>query len=267
MPIESNADEVARWMLAVSKQIPYAASKALNKTLWDLRRLERREMERAFKSPTPYTLRAIRYKTSTKRNLQGELYINAQSKTGNAQVTFLKRQVVGGGRRGKRIEGSMSKAKGAPNINRLFAVPTNAVKKNAFGNVSRATQISIAKGAAGKGTERANNRYFVKKSKGKPIGIFERYGRKVRMEDGKRKRIRPVMIFTRRPTYRKRFRFYSVAVRHANKRFEQHFDKMFNAVLLQEGLINPGMHVKLMGGERAAPKSDFKDWSERFNNG
>jgi hypothetical protein len=266
MLIENNADEVARWMMAVSKQVPYAASKALNKTLWDLRRLERREMKRAFKTPTPYAMRAIRYKTSNKRNLQGVLYINARAAKGNAQVRFLKRQVVGGGRRGKRIEGSMSKAPGAPDARHLFAVPGKAVKKNAYGNVARATQVTITKGAANRGSERANNRYFVKSKGGRPVGIYEKYGRKVRMKDGsKRKKIRPVMVFTRRPRYRKRFKFYGVGIRHASKRFAQHFDKMFNAVLLDEGLISPGMKVKLKGGERAAPKSDFKDWSERFN--
>jgi len=266
MEIESNAHDVARWMLKVEKQIPYAASVTLNKTVWELRKLETHEMKRAFRSPTPYALRAVRFKNSNKRNLTAQLYVNdtPTKAGGNTQASFLKRQVVGGGRRGKRIEGSFSKAKGAPDLKNTFGIPGKGVKKNAFGNVTGALQKAMAAGVKNRGTARQNDKYFIAK-RGGTTAVWEKYGRKVKGEDGaRRKKARPVMIFTRRPRYKKRFRFYEVAHRNASNVFDMTFNRVFNSILLKEGLTQRGVAVRLGAGDQVSPASDFKSFSERF---
>lgn len=78
------------------KQLPYAASVALNETIKDVEKGLKRQLKKDIDRPTPFTLKAFRIKRSTKRNLVAEISIKP------IQAKYLGYQIDGGTRRAKR---------------------------------------------------------------------------------------------------------------------------------------------------------------------
>lgn len=167
------------------KQIPFAASLALNATGEDVMGSNQNLMRRVFDRPTRWTLNAFYLKRSTKTDLNASV----QRKTAVGRRFYLEVQSDGGGRKKSGIESLFSaRLEGGDNIDAV--VPTRAVRKNRYGNVSPAqmkrilsgvkVQSASTAGAGGKaGAGRA--RYFASKPGGKlSPGVFERKGRKIK---------------------------------------------------------------------------------------
>lgn len=94
------------------KQIPFAASKAINDTLKQVVKAEQVQMPKKLDRPTPFTSKAFRIKYAKKHTLHGEVQIKP------IQWEYLKYQIEGGTRTKTRIP-----------------VPTSQAKLNKYGNI------------------------------------------------------------------------------------------------------------------------------------
>lgn len=74
MPIVHNIAELERGLSDVARrQIPFAVSVGLNRTLGDIKKNEDKRLAKVLDKPTPFTLRAFKVTRSTKRRLSGSI--------------------------------------------------------------------------------------------------------------------------------------------------------------------------------------------------
>ena len=112
--IKSSVDDVVRSMNDLArKQIPFAASQAINDTALDAQKAVKVQAVKKLDRPTRSTVNSFRVKRSTKRNLAGEVFVLPWA------WAYLRYQIDGGTRR----------ASGAGT-----GVPVNA-RLNKFGNI------------------------------------------------------------------------------------------------------------------------------------
>jgi hypothetical protein len=129
------------------KQVPFATSQALNDVAYDSMVAVKHDMPKWIMSPTPFTVRGVRYKRSTKRKLVSEVFIEPRV------WAYLRYQVNGG---------TVSKNKGV-------AVPTSKKKLNKYGNIAGRRSGIIKRGQ------------YVATMNGR-TGIFRNVGRGKNME-------------------------------------------------------------------------------------
>ena len=144
--IRSNIKEVVKGMSGIKKQIPFATSKALNRTAYKLWSVFPAEIEKQIDRPIPFTKKAMAYRKSTKRNLTATVYAKA------IQEKYLSIQETGGTR--------TPKGKALP-------IPIGQ-RKNRYGNMPR-TALKTMRGNKGK--------YFSGSPHGRTPGIYQRTGK------------------------------------------------------------------------------------------
>lgn len=93
--IKADTKEINKSLTSFQKkQIPFATSKAINKTAFQTRRQLQKDMDNIFrKGATGFTKKGVFVKPSNKANLQGNVFILKE------QAKYLERQVFGGIRR------------------------------------------------------------------------------------------------------------------------------------------------------------------------
>jgi hypothetical protein len=142
--IRHNIKEVTRGLNKVQrKQIPFATSQALNDVAKDLARKQLPiEMQATFQGgATGHTKRAFLYERSNKRNLRARVFTNSRT---HEYISYM---VHGGQRLPKR---------------RAIFIPSRNVKRNKFGNVTRAKMQKMI----------TDNKFFTKNDK-----KYEKFGR------------------------------------------------------------------------------------------
>jgi len=145
--IQSNIDDVIRSMNSIArKQIPFAASQAINDTTLDAQKALKVQASAKLDRPTKSTVNSFRVKRSNKRHLVGEVFILPWA------YDYLKYQIEGGTR--------TASGKGT-------GVPVNA-RLNKFGNIP----------GRRKGLVKKKNQ-FIATIKG-ISGVWERSGRRGR---------------------------------------------------------------------------------------
>ena len=161
------------------KQIPYAASQALNDVAKQAAMKTLRDKAQAtFKGgANAWTKKGFRYKKSNKRNLEAVVFIAPQ------QAEYMQFQIAGGTR--------------FPN-NRFVRVPTRHTKLARNGNLNWKTASKLYDD---------KSKYFFGTPKGSNAGdgVWERYGRKTKKGGGQR--IRMVASFQSSSQYRPLFPF------------------------------------------------------------
>lgn len=202
-------------------QVPYATALALTRTAKFVEGEIRKEMPRTFRSPTRFTLNALRTAPATKQKLVAEVKVKDESFKAVAPIKWLSPQIYGGPRTAKRFEERLRTA-GILGANQ-YAMPGQGAKMDGNGNMSRGqivailsdlqahwdkaqntTQASRAKRGA---RRKRGGVYFVVRTQTGRLrpGVYERtafaFGSAVK----------PVLIFTGQPRYRKRLRFFEVA--------------------------------------------------------
>lgn len=114
--LKRDIDQVTKQLKGFEKkQIPFATSVALNQVAKFGQRRAQRRMRTDLNRPTPFTIRGIRTKRSTKSNLYAEVFIQ------EIQAEYLKFAIKGGSRKPK---------------GRAVVVPVN-LKLNKYGNIPR----------------------------------------------------------------------------------------------------------------------------------
>lgn len=243
-----NVNAFGRWLLvATNKQTPFALSRALNETVVQARTDWQKEIRKVFDRPVSRTVRSPRFKKSTKQKLVAEVFIQ-NTGPGTVASKYLLPEVVSGPRREKGFERKLEAQKPQASD---FYVPTAAVKRNAYGNVSQSTIKSIlgklnrsklrldAAPAQTAGAVRArrsrarrkakafrNKGYFIlAKQHGKlsPGVVYERVNKF---------NVRTVFVpLTSPPTYRKRFDVAATTLKSYRKWFAPFFRREYEKAL------------------------------------
>jgi hypothetical protein len=248
---------------SVQKQVPFAASRAINSVAFDVMRKGRAHITANLDRPTRWTVSSwyVRRK-ATKRDLIAAVgwsdYL-AQKRAAPGEVFpaahyYLSQHWAGGGRKLKAFERQLQKAGFLPAGH--YAVPGKAAADlgmiDSNGNMKSGAIIAIMSGLGAFDNLGYNSNATVRQSKkisankaaqrqvywaGKPgrktpAGIWaldENYTRSG-MGDGYRGRLRPVMIFVSSVTYRKRLQLEQVAAG-AQQGLQAAFEKELKAAL------------------------------------
>lgn len=208
--VRTNAKEVAKRMeQAGSRQIPFAFSRAINDTLFDIRKeLVRETYPSAFPTaPNKAFPRAsLRIEKASKVDLQGSVY-------DRFGFNWVERQAVGGEK--------------LPKTSRTLAIPLYKNKKTGETNFRRTTR-GPAKARRAGAVMKKPKRYFSGKPRGSKKGqvnIWERVGRKGR--EG----LRLVYVYEKHAPVKKAFTGYEDAQSIVRQEFNRNFKKRLNEAL------------------------------------
>lgn len=212
------------------KQIRFATAVALTRTAKAVEKEIIGEIGRVFDRPTPYTMRSTWVSPASKARLMAEVKIKDEAVKGNPAVRFLIPSITSGGRSVKGFERLLQRAGVMPEG--WYVVPTKFAKLDRYGNVTGGTITTILSalrasrdplanqsGSRRSRKKRARSTYFAalpgrEATRHLAPGIYERTSFAFGSS------IRPVLIYTkRRPTYRKRLRFFEIAERVTLMRF------------------------------------------------
>jgi hypothetical protein len=208
------------------EQLPFARSLAANQAAFETRAVLLKATPLFIDQPTPFTLRGIRYRKGTKHSPAAEIYLSGDAPKGTAPAEYMEPIIFGGRRRQKRSERVLARA---GIISDDEGVVPAAIKLNRYGNIPGPTMVRILSQVRAFGeegfsanatpTSRARrkrrgqkDKYFVSRGGHLRRGIYERYGAGGR-------RVKPVLLFVKLPTYTKSFDFVKIASDEARRRF------------------------------------------------
>lgn len=229
-------DEIKRQLGSLAKQVPFAASKALNNTAFAVNAGIKREMQSAFKGgPSKFAERAFRVETSDKKNLIASVVLRDDAPPGGTPYSkALHHLFTGGTRDWKRVEGYLRTLGLIPAG--LMAVPGAGCPLDKRGNITRAAwteMLGVIKSnirnlrvyrKTGAGKKQKAVGYFVVKpgdtSKLRP-GIYKR------IQTGTTSGIDPMIMFVKRGTWRKFIDLELVGKAVMLKTFASEFEKEF----------------------------------------
>jgi hypothetical protein len=200
--IRNELPKAVRWTDAMTKQLPFSISQALNATGFDARKSLNGATRQYFDRPTKFIQKSFLVRKSTKRNLIVEVYPDAKRKP------YIGRNITGGTRGQKPFE-LRYQSLTTGNLPQGNALIPAAIRTNANGNVSLATIKRISRQVATKGS----NSVFIGQPKGaaRPPGVYQRYNRN--------KRLRPLFLSVDLPSYRPIFPINEIGAKVAERRF------------------------------------------------
>ena len=102
LDIKSELPKAVAWTDAMTKQLPFAISQALNQTAFDVRTALNGATNQYFDRPNRFTQSAFLYQRSSKRDLTATVYANADQ--GRDRARYLRYGIQGGQRRQKGFE-------------------------------------------------------------------------------------------------------------------------------------------------------------------
>lgn len=237
----------------MEKQVKHATVVALNRAAFSGMMAVKKEIGQVFNGPTPWIRNSVRYTKATKSaRLVGGVSIGGASvmtatidfdawgnKQGVTAAHILNAEIYGGKRRNKRHEVALQKAGILPAG--MGIVPGDAAVLDQYGNMSAGQIVQIMSWfqAFGEQGYRSNMRdggkrlardnkktgakgfaYFaLQKPHGKLLpGVYQRF------DFGKLgSAVKPVMIFVRMPSYKRRLDFYGIAARVAQAEFDKEY--------------------------------------------
>lgn len=204
------AKEVIKLIQKDAKQYRYAVAVGLTKTAVIAKGEVQKEMGRGsvFKVPKPFTLKSGFIKPARRDNLEALVGIKPIAAQYLIHHTERMDRDTKGAERYLMARGILPRS--------MYIVPGAGARLNRYGNMTKGAITKILQGVSSKG-----GRYYHAVIQGTP-GIWQKVGRKGR-------RAKPVLIFIKKPKYKKRFDFYSVTQR----AFDRHFSKQFDKALDQ----------------------------------
>lgn len=217
-------DEVRRLLRGMEDQIPFAMALTLTRTAKDVQQAEQGHLRGALDRPTSFTVRGIRVKPATKRDLEARIWIRDEATKGTAPLTYLMPQLQGGTRRQKRHEKALQRAGILPRG--WYTVPGKDVRLNRFGNVTAGTYTKILSALQASPdpfqNAPASRRYFVKRRGNRAVGIYQRTSKR---------RTKSILHFVRNVRYRQRLDFQGVATKVIQRRLNQHMIESLQRVI------------------------------------
>ena len=212
-----------------AKQLPFAASLALNKTAQLSRAAVQQEMRVVFNNPTRWVINSLRIIPSTKTNLVAEVAFKDRAADTSGK-TMVYPHVEGGSRLHKAVERRLGALGLLPAG--WFAVPGSGARLDAAGNMSRSQISTVLAAIEGKpiATKRrskvAQAAYFAArrddpKTRHLQPGVYARTGRE----------IKPVLLFVPRAAYRRRLDFYGIINKTVDKHLPNEWRKAMDHAL------------------------------------
>lgn len=228
--------KVGKGLSDLPKQIRFATAVALTRTAKDVHAELGHEMRRVFERPTPFTLKShfwVSAKAKDLDNQSSRVGIKDFAGKGTPAEKYLRAQVFGGERDQKRFEKWMGGASGGRN---LYLVPGPGAKLDSFGNVRRGVYVKVMSAlkthpdplAHRTATSRKRNKRLQEFFIGEPRGV----GRSKGIYERKRKKISLLFIFATKPRYKKRYKFYEVGEKKADKVYDDHFKREYRKALI-----------------------------------
>ena len=230
LEMKDNIDKVLRDTRRISRtKVPVATAKALTFTAERVQQAEKDEMRRVFDRPTRWTLNSVFKRSATPSRLFARVWVKDEfNNKGIPASRYLPVHMDGGNRQHKRFEKALIHYGLMPAD--MYAVPGQRARIDSHGNMNRGQllQILSALGAAERTSGFTANRtassrrrrrnapdFFVGRpgNGSGPLGVWQRIGTGAR----------PILIFVKRQSYRRRLDWYGVAQRTALKEFEPLF--------------------------------------------
>ncbi len=250
--ITTNFPELAEAIAKARNQVPFALARALTKTGQDVKEAQRKEIERVFDRPTPFTRNAVYLRTATKQRLEAEVWLKEAS---SRRSHYLLPQIEGGSRPLKRFEQRLVLTGYMQPDER--AVPAAGARLDAYGNISRGQinqilsqlKTAVVQGDFSNATnsrrsvaKRQKEAYFVshgpgswtgkgswkngKKSQHLPRGVWVR-----RSFGALGTAVKPVLLFVSKANYRPRYHFYRLSQEVIDRQFGRHFEESWSIAL------------------------------------
>jgi hypothetical protein len=227
--VKADIKAATRWLNDVQrKQIPFAASVALNKTARLAQGGIKGEMQRVLDRPKPYTLNGTFVANSTKHNLTATVGLKDKAAgVGRAAGVYLLPLVAGIPRRQTGWERALQSIGAIPPGMR--AVPAAGAKLDSHGNLNK-KQVTEIMGALrsrmrtfkGKGKRAHAAGYFVAMP-GDPRSRHLEPGIYSRIERVGESAIKPVVIFVSGTTYRPTLKLGATVRAAVDKNFNREF--------------------------------------------
>lgn len=184
--VRHNIRDVERGLSDFARgQLPFATSRALNAVADDVARAEEAELRDALDRPTPFTLKGVAVRRSSKARLEAAVFIK------DRQAAYLTFQEQGGTRRP---------------AGRAIPVPATT-RRNKFGNLSKGAVKKLAA---------APNTFSGTPKGGGPAGLYRRLGARANRRAGYKLQL--MVTWAGRATYKPRLAFIETAQRVARRR-------------------------------------------------
>lgn len=217
--------------LKASKEIQNHLANATKKELQE-------KISVVFDRPTPYAINSVANQMASGSN-PAKTFIKDKS-SGIAGEKFLSAQIEGGGRKHKRFEKALI-AKGIMRKSE-YAMPTKRFSRDQYGNVPASKIVQLLsylqafQGAAGGSSRRINmtdkTKARLNKGNKKNAGFEYFVGDGVTHARGvwhkTKYRVVPLLIFTKEPSYSRRFDFYGIIQAVHQRRYQDICNKHFN---------------------------------------
>jgi len=244
----ANMDNLAK------TQLPFATAKALTKTAGDVKRNEIQQMSTKLDRPTPYVINSLYVKPATKQNLVSEVGFKdyAGGGTNKRGANIIYPHVEAGKRHLKGFESALQRIGVLPKG--MYIAPGAACPLDAYGNIPSGLIVKImsyfrAFGEQGykanitderkaklkRGTKKKTGFEYVVIKPNEGWGTGQHLAPGIYMRQNVpigRGRIRPIMMFVKIPSYRKRFPFYETAQKIVDIKFKMNFDEAMREALL-----------------------------------
>jgi hypothetical protein len=198
--IENNIKEVSRKLTDIQKkQVPFAASLALNKVAYQANMAIRKQAKYQLHNPTNWTISGFLYDKSNKKNLNVLMYAAGAPSGKRGRLADRNKYMI------FQVHGGTRFPDG-----RAIIVPTKHTRLNKHGNIPRALLKQFVEN---------KTKYFAGKPRGRSnetnAGVYERVGR------GGRKSIKKVASFVSTARYSdKRLDYYGVINKVVTRRFK-----------------------------------------------
>lgn len=227
--VTGDIKEIEQHLSATERRhIPFATALSLTRTAQFIAKKEQEEIGRVFDRPTPFARNSLFVWPATKQRLYAEVKIKDEGTMVVKPIMFLKAQIYGGQRERKRFEVALIRHRKMPP--NAFAIPAVGADIDQYGNMSRGQLQQIlsdlqarfdprqnttaaSRGRRLRARTRSTTYYFSTFPPSKQTAHL-RPGIYVRRKFGwgvKGTTILPVLIFTTKARYRKRFDFFRIA--------------------------------------------------------
>lgn len=257
LKIGSNITHVKQAIRKVNRGNMSAFVSALNKTAFDIRDMEKYEMEKVFDRPTPFTLNSVYLGYATMAKPESFVAIKRSS----SMYHYIRPNIYGGDRPQKRFELMLRKIGVLGQTEVTVPAPGSGPRRDMYGNVSRGQYVEILSqlqafylaGSQQNETPKSRSRnikkhykarYFIaRKGESRVGGGSWKGGEKIqhlksgiwaRYKTAFGSAIKPVFFFAPKASYKRIYDFYGIAEKTAQKRFPQQFEKAVDRFVLKE---------------------------------
>jgi len=232
--VEGDISQITQHLSGLAQeQVPFATILALTRTAKFVQAKIKEEIPRAFDRPTPFTINSTYVQPATKQRRYAMVYIKEAEKGRVAPIRFLQPEIYGGPRGRKSFEKRLIDAGRMPPG--TYVVPARGAKLDQYGNFPGSELVRVLSDLRAH-FDTTQNRGR-KRRRGKPpqsyFSTWPPSPKTQHLKPGIYLRttfrglggtaIKPVLMFVRSVSYRKRLRYFEIADQTARMRFPYEF--------------------------------------------